>query len=195
MFYRTSDGAPLPHSPFAALVAPRPIAWISTRCSTGDNLAPFSFFNALAYRPPQIMFAPDDCDTLKAVQETRVFAINLVTRALMGAMNASSAAFPRGTDEFLACGIEKAECATIPCPRVAASPACLECVATQFVTIEGEGPEAGRQVVIGRVEAIHIDDGCLRDGRLDLALLRPMARLGYHDYAEVTELIEMKRPG
>lgn len=194
MFYRTQDPCPLPHSPFAALIAPRPIAWISTRCSAGDNLAPFSFFNALAYRPPQIMVSPDACDTARAIVETGVFAVNLVTRAALAAMNATSASFPRGTDEFEACGIEKAQCQTIDCPRVATSPATLECRATQFVTIEGEEDKGGRQVIIARVEAIHIDDAMIRDGRLDLALLRPMARLGYHDYAEIAELLTLRRP-
>ena len=193
MFYRTAEGAPLPHSPFAALIAPRPIAWISTRCSTGDNLAPFSFFNALAYRPPQIMVAPEACDTLEAIRETRVFAVNLVTRALLNQMNATSAPFPRGTDEFAACGVAKADCETIACPRVAEAPATLECVATQFVPIDSAEGE-GHVVIVARVEAIHIRDELIRDGRYDLALARPMARLGYHDYAEVTDLIELKRP-
>ena len=191
MFYRTAEGPALPHSPLNAIVAPRPIGWISTRCSTGDNLAPHSFFNIVAYRPPQVMFSAADRDTLKAVRESGVFAVNVVSRALFEAMNATSAKFPRGTDEFTACGVEKAECQTIDCPRVAAAPASLECTATQFIELEG----GGHHMVIGRVEAVHIREEFLRDGRFDLELVQPMARCGYAgDYAEVSALIELKRP-
>ena len=103
MFYRPASGHGLPHSPFNAIVAPRPIGWISTRGSQGDNLAPYSFFNAVAYTPPQVIFACDRKDTLRNVEETGVFCVNVVSRPLLEVMNATSAPFPRGTDEFQAC--------------------------------------------------------------------------------------------
>ena len=190
MFYRTTTGHPFPHSPFAAIVSPRPIAWISTRSSTGDNLAHYSFFNAIAYDPPQIMFSGDTLDTVTAIRETRHFAVNTVSRPLWHAMNETSAPFPRGTDEFIACGVEKAECQTINCPRVAEACATLECTATQILTLEGQD----NTHIIARVEAIHIADNALTEGRFDVVKAQMMARLGYMDYLQVTDLIELKRP-
>jgi flavin reductase (DIM6/NTAB) family NADH-FMN oxidoreductase RutF len=195
MFYRPSDRDPrnggLPHSPFNAIVSPRPIGWISTRSGMGDNLAPYSFFNAVAYTPPQVIFSGDPLDTVAAVRETGRFAVNTVSRAHWRAMNDTSAHFPRGTDEFLACGVEKAECVTIDCPRVARAAATLECVATQIIDLEG----GENTLIVGRVEGIHIDDACLTDGRFDVIKAQMMARLGYMDYARITELMELKRPG
>jgi len=190
MFYRPATGHGLPHSPFNAIVAPRPIGWISTRGALGDNLAPYSFFNAVAYDPPQVIFACDRKDTLRNVEETGVFAVNMVSRALLEVMNATSASFPRGTDEFEAVGIEKAACTDIDCPRVTASPATLECRLIQVVPLEG-GEDF---LTLGRVEAIHLKDEFIRDGRFDLSLVHPMGRLGYFDYAEVTDLIPLRRP-
>lgn len=194
MFYRPSDGNPrnggLPHSPFNAIVSPRPIGWISTRGSMGDNLAPYSFFNAVAYTPPQVIFAGDLKDSIRNIQETGVFATNVVSRDLWLKMNATSAHLPRGTDEFTHAGVEKAECETIDCPRVAAAPATLECRLQQVVTLEG-GEDF---LVIGTVTGIHIREEYLTDGRFDVTKAQVMARLGYMDYLQVTDLLELKRP-
>ena len=95
MFYEPKNGHGLPHSPFNAIVAPRPIGWISTRGAMGDNLAPYSFFNAIAYDPPQVMFAGDLKDSIRNIRETGVFAVNVVSEALMHAMNETSATVPR----------------------------------------------------------------------------------------------------
>ncbi|MPQ95141.1 flavin reductase family protein [Thioclava sp. JE_KL1] len=197
MFYRTSDGHPLAHNPFNSIVAPRPIGWISTRSEMGDNLAPYSFFNAVAYTPPQVMFSstgvkPDrdgTKDSVSQLREAGVFCANLVTYALKDQMNASCANFPAGTDEFAKCGIEKAECETIDCPRVAAAPASLECRVVQVIKLLGEG----NYLVHGEVTGIHIADDCLKDG-----LYSPpdrLVRLGNRgDYAAVSETFEMLRP-
>ncbi|PFG61968.1 flavin reductase (DIM6/NTAB) family NADH-FMN oxidoreductase RutF [Thioclava sp. ES.031] len=197
MFYRTSDGHPLAHNPFNSIVAPRPIGWISTRSEMGDNLAPYSFFNAVAYTPPQVIFSstgvkPDrdgTKDSVSQLREAGVFCANLVTYALKDQMNASCANFPAGTDEFAECGIEKAECETIDCPRVAAAPASLECRVVQVIKLLGEG----NYLVHGEVTGIHIADDCLKDG-----LYAPpdrLVRLGNRgDYAAVSETFEMLRP-
>ena len=190
MFYRPADGHGLPHSPFNAIVSPRPIGWISTRSATGDNLAPYSFFNALAYHPPQVMFAGDHADSVRNVQDTGVFAVNVVEQAMWLKMNATSTAFPRGTDEFTACDVQKAECATINCPRVATAPATLECRSTHILHLSGKD----NFIVIAEVTGIHLRDDCLKDGRLDVTLYRPMARLGYKDYAVITAVMELARP-
>ena len=190
MFYEPKDGHGLPHSPFTAIVAPRPIGWISTRSSLGDNLAPYSFFNAVAYRPMQVIFAGDRKDSLSNIEESGVFATNVVSQALWHQMNATSARLPRGTDEFLAAGVQKAECRTIDCPRVALSPATLECRLDQVVTL-ASGTDF---LVIGTVTGVHLDDACLTDGYLDVTKSRPMARLGYKDYAVVTKALPLDRP-
>jgi flavin reductase (DIM6/NTAB) family NADH-FMN oxidoreductase RutF len=172
MFYRPSEGHGLPHSPFNAIVAPRPIGWISTRGPMGDNLAPYSFFNAVAYTPPQ------------------VFATTVVSEPLWHVMNETSAHLPRDVDEFLHAGVEKSECTTINCPRVTLSPATLECRLQQIVTLEG----GADFLVIGTVTGVHIREEYLTDGRFDLTKVRPMTRLGYKDYAVVTELMPLDRP-
>ena len=199
MFYTPADGHPLPHNPFKAIVAPRPIGWISTRGSMGDNLAPYSFFNAVADTPPQVMFSsitakPDrdgTKDTIAQIRETGVFCCNIVSYALRDAMNATSAALPAGEDEFAAAGLEKAECRQIDCPRVAAAPAALECRVTQVIRLAG----AHNIMVIGEVVGVHIDDAVLKDGIFDVSAIATLSRLGYRDYAAVRELFPLDRPG
>jgi flavin reductase (DIM6/NTAB) family NADH-FMN oxidoreductase RutF len=190
MFYEPKNGHGLPHSPFNAIVAPRPIGWISTRGPLGDNLAPYSFFNAVAYTPPQVIFAGDLKDSIRNIQDTGVFATNVVSEPLWLQMNATSAPLPRGTDEFAHAGVAKSECTTIDCPRVTLSPATLECRLDQIVTL-ASGVDF---LVIGTVTGVHIRDEYLLDGRFDLTLVRPMARLGYKDYAVVAQTLPLDRP-
>ena len=116
MFYRPENGHGLPHNPFNALVAPRPIGWISTRGTAGDNLAPYSFFNAVAYVPPQVMFASTSAkpdrngtkDSVAQIIETGVFCVNIATGDLRDQVNASSAPLPSKVSEFDAAGIAAA---------------------------------------------------------------------------------------
>ena len=190
MFYRPADGHGLPHSPFNAIVAPRPIGWISTRGPMGDNLAPYSFFNAVAYTPPQVIFACTLKDSLRNIQDTGVFATNVVSEPLWHQMSETSASLPRGTDEFTHAGVEKSECTTINCPRVTLSPATLECRLQQVTTLEGDRDF----LIIGTVTGVHIRDEYLTNGVFDLTKVRPMARLGYKDYAVIGELMPLERP-
>ena len=189
MFYRPADGHGLPHSPFSAIVSPRPIAWVSTRAGKGDNLAPYSFFNAVGYSPPKVMFSGDPRDTVTNARESGVFAVNIVEEASWQAMNETSTRFPRGTDEFVAVGVAKAECLQIDCPRVDGAPATLECRVIQIVDL----PE-NDHLVIGEVVGIHLRDDCLVDGRFDVTRYVPAARLGYHDYTFVRDVVELRRP-
>ena len=192
MFYRPEDGHGLPHNPFNALVTPRPIGWISTRGPLGDNLAPYSFFNAVAYVPPQVMFASTGAkDSLANLREAGVFAVNIVGEAALKAMSDTSAALPPGTDEFLSVGVPKSECTTIDCPRVADAPATLECRVTRIEAMLGHD----NYVIFGEVIGIRIADACLTDGRFDPGTYRPLARMGYRDYTVVRDVFEMKRPG
>ncbi|QUS35656.1 flavin reductase family protein [Falsirhodobacter algicola] len=191
MFYRPQDGHGLPHNPFNAIVTPRPIGWISTRAGSGDNLAPYSFFNAVAYVPPQVMFASTgEKDSASAIRETGVFCVNIVSTDMAVQMNETSASLPRGVDEFVAAGLTKAECDTIDCPRVAGAPAALECRVTEMIALRGEG----NLLILGEVTGIHMRDDCLVDGRFDVTRFQPLSRLGYRDYASVTEVFEMGRP-
>ncbi len=200
MFYEPKHGHGLPHNPFNAIVTPRPIGWISTRSTDGsDNLAPYSFFNAVAYVPPQVMFAstsakPDRDDTKDSVaniRETGVFVVNIVSHALRDAMNQTSGAWEKETDEFNLAGLEKVEAQTVNCARVAAAPAALECKMTQIVTLEGEH----NFLVLGQVTGVYIEDAHLKDGMLDVTSYQPLSRLGYRDYATVTEVFSLDRPG
>lgn len=199
MFYRPEDGHDLPHNPFNAIITPRPIGWISTRSPDGvDNLAPYSFFNGVAYAPPQVMFAttgakPDQDNTKDStanIKATGVFCVNVVEYAMRDAMNASSATLPRDQDEFAHAGLDPANCQTINCARVANAPAALECRLTQIVTLPG----ASNRVVFGEVTGIHLRDDCIRDGKFDVTTFQPLARLGYRDYSVVTDLFSLSRP-
>ncbi len=199
MFYQPKDGHGLPHNPFNAVVTPRPIGWISSRGADGtDNLAPYSFFNAVAYTPPQVMFAstgakPDRGDTKDSVsniRETGVFAVNVVGFAMREAMNRTSGPWLRSVDEFAEAGIAKAGCHTIECARVAEAPAVLECRMRQIIRIEGEG----NFVVFGEVTGVHLRDDCIVDGSFDVTRFAPLARLGYRDYTAVREVFSLTRP-
>ena len=200
MFYKPEDGHGLPHNPFNAIVTPRPIGWISTRGTDGqDNIAPYSFFNAVAYVPPQVMFAPtsakDDRDGTKDsvanIRDTGFFCVNIVEYAMRDVMNKSSGPWERDVDEFELAGIERTECETVPCSRVANAPAALECKLTQIVQLPGEA----NFTVFGEVTGIHMRDDCLVDGIFDVLRFNPLARMGYRDYSVVREKFSLKRPG
>ncbi|MEM9199045.1 MAG: flavin reductase family protein [Pseudomonadota bacterium] len=201
MFYRTDAPRPdaLRHNPFNAIITPRPIGWISTRGSDGmDNIAPYSFFNGVAYVPPQVMFAstgdkPDRGDTKDSaanVRDTGVFCVNIVEFAARDDMNKTSTAAPRGTDEFALAGIERVACETIPCARVATAPAALECRLNQVVKLAGDS----NFLIIGEVTGIHLRDDCLRDGIFDVLAYNPLSRLGYRDYTVVRDVFSLARP-
>ena len=198
MFYRPENGHGLPHNPFNAIIAPRPIGWISTRGSDGDNLAPYSFFNAVAYAPPQVMFAsttakadrPDMKDSLAHIVESGVFCVNIASAAMKQQMSDSSATLPAGISEFEAAGIASAECDTINCPRVADAPASLECRMTQVQRLAGQA----NWLVLGVVTGVHLRDDCIREGRFDLSRDGWLARMGYRDYVAVHEVFELERP-
>jgi flavin reductase (DIM6/NTAB) family NADH-FMN oxidoreductase RutF len=204
MFFATADGmrpAPLSHNPFNALVMPRPIAWISTVDAHGTaNLAPYSYFNAVAAEPPYVMFAPNAVapgamkDTYRNLVAVPEFVVNLVCEADGEAMNATSKAYPHGVDEFEACGLARLPGTLVRPPRVASAKAALECRVYQTVHLP---PHGGREnhVVIGEVVGIHIaDDVITPQGLVDERLLAPLARLGYMNYGTLGDIFAMLRP-
>lgn len=194
----------LSFNPFKAIVAPRPIGWITTRSRAGGvNLAPYSFFNAVSSDPPMVFYGANgthdadggEKDSLRNVRETGEFVCNLVTWELRHQMNNTSTPAPPGIDEMQVAGLAKLPSRLVKPPRVAGSPAHLECKLHQCIDLPAD-PRTGKKnvMVIGHVIAIHIDDAFIVGGRFDTARAQPVSRLGYMDYAVVTEAFAMNRP-
>ena len=197
MFYETARGHGLPHDPFKAIVAPRPIGWISTQSSAGEiNLAPYSFFNAFQTQPYLVFFASDgEKDSVAFARQTGEFVVNLVGFALAEKMNASAVDAPRGVSEFGYAALTPAPCRMVAAPRVAEAPAALECKVTEIHQPKAlDGRSAGVFVVTGEVVGVHIDDAMLTAGRFDIRKAGNVARLGYMDYTHVAETFAMHRP-
>jgi flavin reductase (DIM6/NTAB) family NADH-FMN oxidoreductase RutF len=199
MFYETGkrDRTKLPHDPFKAIVAPRPIGWISTRALDGRvNLAPYSFFNGFCSLPPVVGFSSEGWkDSASFAKESGEFVANLATHALRDPMNVTSAPLPRGDNEFAHAGLTMAECRLVAAPRVAESPASLECKVVEIVEIRTRsGAWSGSVLTLGEVVAVHIDESYLRDGRFDTGGAHPLARCGYQDYAVVESVFSLARP-
>lgn len=184
------------YDPFKALVAPRPIGWLSTLSVDGiANLAPYSFFNAMSQSPHYVVVGSGPRkDSLRNIEATGEFAVNLATFDLREQVNASSAPVPPFVDEFDVARVSKAPCRLIKAPRVAESPVCLECRLFRVIDLPDDEGRANDHIAIGRVIGIHIDDRHIADGRVNTAAMRPIARLGYSEYATVSEVWRMRRP-
>lgn len=203
MFYETKDNKHgLPHDPFKSCVVPRPIGWISTLSKEGIvNLAPYSFFNAVASEPPMVLFANNGRqsttpgkDTITNCEETGEFVYNVATWDLREKMNLSSAGVPSDVDEFEYAGLETAPSRLVKPPRVAAAPIHLECVYHQTVELPCDREGERNAICIGRVVGVHIDESVLTDGLVDVTKYRPLARLGYMDYTSTDYAFTMYRP-
>jgi flavin reductase (DIM6/NTAB) family NADH-FMN oxidoreductase RutF len=199
MFYEVErrDRVLLPHDPIKALIAPRPIGWVSTISAKGaGNLAPYSFFNQLHTSPVILGFASDGRkDSVRNLEEVGEFVWSLPTFALKDAMNATSASFAHGVDEARAAGIEMAPSRLVRPERVRGAPAALECRLVEIVRLKrASGEELDGWLALGEVVGVHIDDAFIANGRVDTAAMRPIARCGYHDYAVIDALFEMRRP-
>lgn len=197
MFYEPSKGHGLPHDPFKAIVAPRPIGWISSLGADGSlNLAPYSFFNALGTHPHLVMFSSEgQKDSVSFAGETGEFVANLVSRDLAEKMNASAVDAPRGVSEFDYAGLTAVPSRLVNAPRVGEALAALECKVTDILEPKGlDGRPAGNVIVFGEVVGVHIDEKVLTDGLFDVVKAGTVARLGYMDYAAVTETFQMRRP-
>jgi flavin reductase (DIM6/NTAB) family NADH-FMN oxidoreductase RutF len=200
LFYepQARDRSLLAHDPFKALVAPRPIGWISTLSAHGEvNLAPYSFFNAIAEEPAMLAFSSHGAkDSSTFAGQAREFVWNLVTYDLRRAMNETSAPLPRGANEFDRAGLQMAPCRLVAPPRVAASPCAMECKVVHALELHDlHGRPVDQHLVIGHVVGIHLEEGCIERGVVDTAGLRPIARCGGPgDYAVVDRVFEMLRP-
>lgn len=188
MYYDTArNDHGLRFNPFKALVAPRPIGWIGTLGADGSrNLAPYSFFNAVSDHPPMVMFSSHGRkDSIANIEATGEFTCSLATWALREPMNLSSAAVRRGVDEFALAGLTPAPSRIVKAPRVAESPAALECRLWKVLELPSAGRE-GYVVAFGHVVGVFIDDAFIRDGMVDTGAMRPIARQGYMEYSVVT---------
>ncbi len=203
MFYQPSlRDHGLRHDPFKALVVPRPIGWISSLDAEGrPNLAPSSFFNAMAVDPPVVVFGtslrPKETarkDSQANIEATGEFVVNLATESLKDPMNASAASLPAGADEFSHAGLETAPSRLVKTPRVAASPVAFECRYLHTVELPCDAPGRANYAVFGQVIGVHIDDSLIADGLVDILRCRPLARLGYMDYTVVDSVFAMDRP-
>lgn len=203
MFYEPKNGHGLPHDPFKAIVAPRPIGWVSTLDTDGRaNLAPYSFFNGCGDRPPMVMFAQTGAkkpgsavkDSITNARETGEFACNVVSQALKDAMNVSTGAYDAGIDEFEKAGLTKGAGRAISAPHVAEAPAVLECRTVKVIDLHAWTDDWQNIVVIGEVVGVHIRAEHLTDGLLDVLSYNPVARMGYMDYSTVDNKWPMKRP-
>jgi flavin reductase (DIM6/NTAB) family NADH-FMN oxidoreductase RutF len=199
MFYEPGkrDSSVLPHDAFKAIVAPRPIGWITSIDAEGEvNLAPYSFFNGVNSKPPIVMFASEGRkDSVRNIEATREFVCNLATWELRKAMNATSAPLPPGANEMERAGLSPAPSRLVRPPRVAAAPCALECRLLRVLALDDlSGKPTACHVVFGEVVGIHIDDQFLRNGVLNTAAMRPIARCGYDEYAIVEGIFSMRRP-
>jgi flavin reductase (DIM6/NTAB) family NADH-FMN oxidoreductase RutF len=182
--------------PFKALIAPRPIGWISTLSKTGVvNLAPYSFFNAVSEDPYFVMFASGGRkDSQRNAEETGEFVCSLATYALREAMSRTSAAVGPDIDEMRLAGLTPARSLLVKPPRVKESPVAFECRYWRTIELPGRnGGQSDNAVVLGQVVGVHIADDVIIDGRVDVTRLKPIARLGYGDYAVIDQVFTLPR--
>lgn len=198
MFYTTdSNRHGLKHDPFKAIVTPRPIGWIGTKGRDGSyNLSPYSFFNIVSDSPKMVMFSSGGRKhSARNAEETGVFTANFVSRNLVEQMNVSSASVPYGTDEFALAGLTAKLGTLVDAPYVEEAFSVLECRVTEVIQPKTLANDVADYVVVfGEVVGIHLDEAVIRDGLMDMGLARPVARMGYMDYSEASEVFEMLRP-
>ena len=188
-FYRVLTG----------VVVPRPIAFVSTASADGTvNLAPYSFFNAVAYDPPTVIFSSSrnagnkSKDTLRNVEETGEFVVNVVVDDIATAMNKTAAEFPENVDEFEIAGLNTLPSDIVKAPRVAESPVNMECRLEQVVSIGS--PTEGHGLVIGTILLMHIRDDIIDGHRINHANLKPTGRLAGKMYCHTADTFELARP-
>jgi flavin reductase (DIM6/NTAB) family NADH-FMN oxidoreductase RutF len=197
-FYEPAQGHRLPHDPLKAIVAPRPIGWISSLSPDGVvNLAPYSFFNMVNEIPPMLMFSSYGYkDSVRNIEATGEFVANLAGRAQAEAMNLTCAPVGPEVSEMDLAHLPAAPCHLVKPPRVAAAPAALECRLIRVERLRDlDGKEATNWMVLGQIVGVHINPAYLVDGRFDTLAAKPLGRCGYRgDYVVVDRFLEMFRP-
>lgn len=199
-FYEPAVGHGLPHSPFNAIIAPRPIGWISSQSTDGVlNLAPYAFFNAFNYEPPIIGFASNGAkDSVRNIEATGEFCWNLASGDLAQQMNSTAAVVPPDVDEFQLAGLSPRASRTISAPHVAEAKAVFECRLTQVVPlVSASGERTVTRMVFGEVVGVHIERSLLKEGIFQTAQADPLLRGGGPaDYFRIRgeDLLRMHRP-
>ena len=201
MFYEPKKGHPFSIDPYKSLIFPRPIGWISSISKKGiANLAPFSYFNALADEPPQVMFAAaapvkplNKKDTLSNILVTKEFVVNFATTTTRKQMNLSSVDAPQDRDEFLLTKLKKRKSKLVRAPSVADSPVNLECKLLKTLKLKSN-TKKHTTMIIGEVIGIYIKDTFIQKGRVNSVAMRYVARMGYSEYTTVSSRFRMKRP-
>lgn len=203
MFYSTDkNDHDLPFNPFKSCIVPRPIGWITSIDKAGNvNLAPYSYFNAVCDVPPMIIFSTTTNhhdggwkDTLRNVEETKEFVINIATWHLQQEVNLTSADFDRGVNEIEIANLETVPAVLVKPPRILSSPINLECVYHQSVQLPVIDRKQTNRIVIAKVVGVHINDDIIINGKIDISQFKPIARLGYMEYTVVDNKFEMDRP-
>jgi flavin reductase (DIM6/NTAB) family NADH-FMN oxidoreductase RutF len=201
MFYDTKlNNHNLPYNPFKSCIVPRPIAWISTISEDKVvNIAPYSYFNAVSDLPPVIMFASafkgngDKKDSIRNIEATGEFVVNLVSYDLIEKMNLSSSVLDHGVSEAEMFDIVTESSNLVKAPKIKDSPISLECKYLNSIDIEVDGKNASSQIILGHVVGVHIKDEFISNGKVDVIKLSPVARLGYNEYTLVNQIFKMSR--
>ncbi len=183
-------------------VMPRPIAWVSSISKEGvDNLAPFSFFTVASVKPPMLCFAPalksvdgkpTEKDTLRNIRETGEFVVNIVSRNLVEKMNQTSFEYAPNESEFDAVGLTRAPSSLVKPKRVAESLVNYECKLFQIIDF-GKDVQSG-SLIVGEIVMVHLDERIFKNGKVDMAELHPVGRLGGLWYCGISDRFELKRP-
>ena len=186
----------LAHDPGTCLVVPRPIGWITTIGPAGVvNLAPYSFFNIVSTKPPFVLFSSNTREhSQRNAEISGEFVFNLATWELRAEMNITGSDHPEDVNEAELANLKMVPSRVVKPPRVERSPIALECIYNKTVDlVQANGKKSINSLVIGEVVNVHIDDAVITDGNIDMARIRPIARLGYMDYTSVDNIFTMHR--
>ncbi len=201
MFYEPKKGHPFKVDPFKALIFPRPIGWISTINKTGvANLAPYSYFNAIADEPPQVMFCSNGSslhnkykDSLSNILSTKEFVVNFATSKTRDKMNKSSGDFKPDDDEFNLANLRKKKSKIVKAPSVLNSPVNLECKLSKIIKLKTQSKESST-MIIGEVIGVFINNKFIKNNKVNSVEMRYIARLGYSEYTTISKKFNLRRP-
>ena len=201
MFYEVTEKNDwLTH--FKSLIIPRPIGWISSKNNDGQiNLAPYSFFNAIATIPPMVVIGPggysksgNNKDTLLNIKNNPEFVCNFVSWDVKDIMNESSYSFDNNESEIEKLNIETENSTMVSIPRVKLSPAHFECTLFKIIDLPSDSKGNPNHLIIGNIIGINISDKIIKNDRIDIGELKPISRMGYDEYALINTIFSMKRP-
>ena len=200
MFYEPKKGSPFKIDPFKSLVFPRPIGWVSSISKNGiANLAPYSYFNAIADEPPQVMFCSNGSsshgkykDSLSNILSTKEFVVNFATATTRNQMNITSIDFKPNQDEFILSKLYKKKSRLVKAPSLKNSPVNLECKLIKTIKLKSNSKKIST-MIIGEVIGIYINKKFINQGKVDSVSMRYIARMGYSEYTTISSKFLMRR--